>query len=111
MTTRILLIEDDQELNELLSEFLALENFEVDQAFDGEQGLNMALNGQYDALVLDIMMPKMNGLDLLKQFRVNNKTPVLMLTARSDEVDRIVGFEMGADDYLPKPCNPSRVKT
>ena len=90
MTTRILLIEDDQELNELLSEFLALENFEVDQAFDGEQGLNMALNGQYDALVLDIMMPKMNGLDLLKQFRVNNKTPVLMLTARSDEVDRIV---------------------
>ena len=109
MTTRILLIEDDQELNELLSEFLALENFEVDQAFDGEQGLNMALNGQYDALVLDIMMPKMNGLDLLKQFRVNNKTPVLMLTARSDEVDRIVGFEMGADDYLPKPCNPREI--
>ena len=109
MTTRILLIEDDQELSELLSEFLALENFEVDQAFDGEQGLNMALNGQYDALVLDIMMPKMNGLDLLKQFRVNNKTPVLMLTARSDEVDRIVGFEMGADDYLPKPCNPREI--
>ena len=95
MTTRILLIEDDQELSELLSEFLALENFEIDQAFDGEQGLNMALNGQYDALVLDIMMPKMNGLDLLKQFRINHKTPVLMLTARSDEVDRIVGFEMG----------------
>jgi len=88
MTTRILLIEDDQELSELLSEFLALENFEIDQAFDGEQGLNMALNGQYDALVLDIMMPKMNGLDLLKQFRINHKTPVLMLTARSDEVDR-----------------------
>ena len=98
-----------RKLNELLSEFLALENFEVDQAFDGEQGLNMALNGQYDALVLDIMMPKMNGLDLLKQFRVNNKTPVLMLTARSDEVDRIVGFEMGADDYLPKPCNPREI--
>jgi two-component system response regulator CpxR len=109
VTTRILLIEDDQELNELLSEFLSLENFEVDQAFDGEQGLNMALNGQYDALVLDIMMPKMNGLDLLKQFRANNKTPVLMLTARSDEVDRIVGFEMGADDYLPKPCNPREI--
>ena len=109
MTTRILLIEDDQELNELLSEFLVLENFEVDQAFDGEQGLNMALTGNYDALVLDIMMPKMNGLDLLKQFRINHKTPVLMLTARSDEVDRIVGFEMGADDYLPKPCNPREI--
>lgn len=109
MTTRILLIEDDQELSELLSEFLALENFEVDQAFDGEQGLKMALSGNYDALVLDIMMPKMNGLDLLKQFRSNHKTPVLMLTARSDEVDRIVGFEMGADDYLPKPCNPREI--
>ena len=109
MTARILLIEDDQELNELLSEFLSLENFHVDQAFDGEQGLNMALNGQYDVLVLDIMMPKMNGLDLLKQFRISHKTPVLMLTARSDEVDRIVGFEMGADDYLPKPCNPREI--
>ena len=109
MTTRILLIEDDQELNELLSEFLALENFEVDQAFDGEKGLNMAINGHYDALVVDIMMPKMNGLDLLKHFRITHKTPVLMLTARSDEVDRIVGFEMGADDYLPKPCNPREI--
>ncbi|MDC9719499.1 MAG: response regulator transcription factor [Gammaproteobacteria bacterium] len=109
MTTRILLVEDDQELNELLSEFLALENFEVEQAFDGEHGLNMALNGQYDAIVLDIMMPKMNGLDLLKQLRMTHKTPVLMLTARSDEVDRIVGFEMGADDYLPKPCNPREI--
>jgi len=109
MTTRILLIEDDQELSELLSEFLVLENLEVDQAFDGEQGLNMALNGHYDALVLDIMMPKMNGLDLLKKFRTNHKTPVLMLTARNDEVDRIVGFEMGADDYLPKPCNPREI--
>ncbi|HIG36274.1 MAG TPA: response regulator, partial [Oceanospirillaceae bacterium] len=80
-----------------------------DQAFDGEQGLNMALSGNYDALVLDIMMPKMNGLDLLKQFRMGHKTPVLMLTARSDEVDRILGFEMGADDYLPKPCNPREI--
>ena len=77
MTTRILLIEDDQELNELLSEFLSLENFHVDQAFDGEQGLNMALNGQYDVLVLDIMMPKMNGLDLLKQFRISHKLSLI----------------------------------
>jgi two-component system response regulator CpxR len=102
----ILLVEDDQELNELLTEFLQLEDFNVTCAFDGAEGLEQAKNGDFDAIVLDIMLPKMNGLEVLKQLRNSKKTPVLMLTARGDEVDRIVGFEMGADDYLPKPCNP-----
>ncbi len=104
--TNILLVEDDQELNELLTEFLQLEDFNVTSTFDGAEGLEQALKGDFDAIVLDIMLPKMNGLEVLKQLRNSKKTPVLMLTARGDEVDRIVGFEMGADDYLPKPCNP-----
>ena len=104
--TNILLVEDDQELNELLTEFLQLEDFNVTSTFDGAEGLEQAQNGNFDAIVLDIMLPKMNGLEVLKQLRNTKKTPVLMLTARGDEVDRIVGFEMGADDYLPKPCNP-----
>jgi len=104
--TNILLVEDDQELNELLTEFLQLEDFNVTSTFDGAEGLEQALKGDFDAIVLDIMLPKMNGLEVLKQLRNSKKTPVLMLTARGEEVDRIVGFEMGADDYLPKPCNP-----
>lgn len=105
----ILLVEDDQELNELLTEFLQLEGFNVTSTFDGVAGLEAALTGEHDAIVLDIMLPKMNGLEVLKQLRNSQKTPVLMLTARGDEVDRIVGFEMGADDYLPKPCNPREI--
>lgn len=105
----ILLVEDDQELNELLTEFLQLEGFNVTSTFDGAAGLEAALTGEHDAIILDIMLPKMNGLEVLKQLRNSQKTPVLMLTARGDEVDRIVGFEMGADDYLPKPCNPREI--
>ncbi len=111
MTTnaKVLLVEDDQELNELLTEFLQLEGFAVTSTFDGAAGLEAALTGSHDAIILDIMLPKMNGLEVLKQLRNSQKTPVLMLTARGDEVDRIVGFEMGADDYLPKPCNPREI--
>ncbi|MCP4789063.1 MAG: response regulator [Gammaproteobacteria bacterium] len=105
-SANILLVEDDQELNELLTEFLQLEGFNVTSTFNGEEGLKQAQNGNFDVVVLDIMLPIMNGLEVLKQLRNNKQTPVLMLTARGDEVDRIVGFEMGADDYLPKPCNP-----
>ena len=108
-SANILLVEDDQELNELLTEFLQLEGFTVTSTFDGVAGLEAALSGEHDAIVLDIMLPKMNGLEVLKQLRNSQKTPVLMLTARGDEVDRIVGFEMGADDYLPKPCNPREI--
>ncbi|MDP6968487.1 MAG: response regulator transcription factor [Gammaproteobacteria bacterium] len=108
-SNNILLIEDDQGLNELLTEFLRLEDFHVTSAFDGAEGIEKALAKDYDAIVLDIMLPKVNGLEVLKQLRNSKKTPVLMLTARGDEVDRIIGFEMGADDYLPKPCNPREI--
>ncbi|MGB2280313.1 MAG: response regulator transcription factor, partial [Pseudomonadales bacterium] len=108
-SNKILLVEDDKELNELLTEFLQLENFSVTSTFDGAEGIEKALHNDYDAIVLDIMLPKVNGLEVLKQLRNTKKTPVLMLTARGDEVDRIIGFEMGADDYLPKPCNPREI--
>jgi two-component system response regulator CpxR len=103
---RLLLADDDLELTELLSEYLAAEGFEVDCVHDGEQAVSKVGAGDYDLLILDIMMPRMNGFDALREVRRQNQTPVLMLTARGDDVDRIVGLEMGADDYLAKPCNP-----
>lgn len=104
--TRLLLADDDQELCELLTEYLSSEGFEVSSVHDGEKAVSEVLTGNYDLLVLDIMMPIMNGIDALREVRLKKATPVLMLTARGDDVDRIVGLEMGADDYLPKPCNP-----
>jgi len=99
----LLLIDDDQELVSLLAEFLTLENFNVDTAPDGERGLQKALTGDYDLLLLDVMMPRMNGFDMLKLLRQKSDTPVLMLTAKGDEIDKVLGLEMGADDYLAKP--------
>ncbi len=98
----ILLVDDDIELTELLSDILTLEGFQVSQAYNGEQGL-AAVNSDIDLILLDIMMPKMNGMEMLKQLRHHWQTPVLMLTAKGDEVDRVIGLEFGADDYLPKP--------
>lgn len=106
--SRILLIDDDTELCELLSDYLGPEGFEVTPVHDGGQGLQTAISeeGQYDLIVLDIMLPGMNGFEVLRRLRSQSDTPVLMLTARDEEVDRIVGLEMGADDYLAKPFNP-----
>lgn len=101
--TKLLLIDDDKELAELLAEFLSLEDFDVDMVHDGEAGLAAIRNNQYDMVLLDVMMPKLNGFEVLKKLRVDNSTPVLMLTAKGDEIDRVLGLEMGADDYLPKP--------
>ncbi len=103
---RILLADDDVELCRLLTEYLTAENFDVDSAYDGETALEQALTGNYHIIVLDIMMPRLNGLEVLKKMQGKVDTPVIMLTARGDDIDRIVGLEMGADDYLPKPCNP-----
>jgi len=103
---RLLIADDDQELCVLLTEYLSLEGFDVDCVHDGERAVERVLAENYDLLVLDIMMPKMNGFDALREVRKTRSIPVLMLTARGDDVDRIVGLEMGADDYLPKPCNP-----
>jgi DNA-binding response OmpR family regulator len=103
---KILLVDDDQELCELLARYLQREGIEVDQVHTGAEGLEQGLAQPYDAMVLDIMLPGMNGLEVLTELRKTSQLPVVMLTAKGDEMDRIVGLEIGADDYLPKPCNP-----
>lgn len=102
--SKLLLVDDDRELTALLKELLELEGFTVEVAHDGEQALTL-LNDSIDLLLLDIMMPKKNGLDTLKTLRQQYKMPVIMLTARGSELDRVLGLELGADDYLPKPFN------
>jgi len=102
----ILLIDDDTELCEMLGEYLESENVQVDTVHNGRDGVNKALSGNFDAIVLDVMMPEMDGFSVLRELRQQTFIPVLMLTAKGEDVDRIVGLEMGADDYLPKPCNP-----
>lgn len=103
---KILVIDDDEELCELVAEYLTVEGFETKAVHDGAAGLESALSGEYDMAVLDVMLPKMNGFDVLRNLRSKSKLPVLMLTARGDDMERIVGLEIGADDYLPKPFNP-----
>lgn len=98
----ILLIDDDIELTSLLKEVLSYEGFEVSEANDGESGL-AAIHDRIDLVLLDVMMPKLNGMETLKKLRENWHTPVLMLTAKGEEIDRVIGLELGADDYLPKP--------
>lgn len=102
-TDRILLIDDDRELGELLVEFLASEGFELELAYSGEEGLERLGTHEYDLILLDVMMPGMSGLDVLREMRHTNTIPVLMLTAKGDELDKVLGLELGADDYLPKP--------
>jgi DNA-binding response OmpR family regulator len=103
---RVLLADDDEELCDMLGAYLRREGFEVECAHDGETALAKALSGSYDLVVLDVMMPKRDGFDVLRRLRRESLVPVLMLTARGSDVDSIVGLELGADDYLPKPCNP-----
>jgi len=103
---KVLIIDDDEELCELVTEYLTVEGFETEAVHDGESGLERAVSGDYDLAILDVMLPKMNGFDVLRNLRGQSKLPVLMLTARGDDTERIVGLEIGADDYLPKPFNP-----
>jgi len=103
---QILVIDDDIDLCELLTDYLTTEGFAVEVVHDGEAGAAVALAGDYALVVLDVMLPGINGFEVLRRLRAGSATPVLMLTARGDDVDRIVGLEMGADDYLPKPFNP-----
>ena len=104
--SKVLIIDDDEELCELVSEYLGVEGFETAVVNDGASGLEAARSGKYDMAILDVMLPKMNGFEVLKNLRTDSKLPVLMLTARGDDMERIVGLETGADDYLPKPFNP-----
>jgi two-component system response regulator CpxR len=104
MINKILLVDDDLELALLLKELLKMEGFNITVAHDGEQALSL-LDSSINLLLLDIIMPKKNGIDTLKELRQHHHTPVIMLTARGSELDRVLGLELGADDYLPKPFN------
>jgi two-component system response regulator CpxR len=103
---RLLLIDDDVELCALLIEFLKREGFHLEVEHEGRRGFDRAAAGGWDLVILDVMLPGMDGFAILRELRKKSRVPVLMLTARGEDVDRIVGLELGADDYLPKPFNP-----
>ena len=103
---KILIIDDDTGLCELLDDYLTMEGFSVKSVHVGEEGALLGAGGDFDFVVLDVMLPGLNGFEVLASIRNSSQVPVLMLTARGEEIDRIVGLEMGADDYLPKPFNP-----
>ncbi|MGI9238197.1 MAG: response regulator transcription factor [Woeseiaceae bacterium] len=105
-TARVLIIDDDRELGEMLKAYLQPEQFVVDACLSGEDGIETLRGGNHDIVILDIMLPGMNGLEVLKQIRDMSDIPTIMLTAKGDDVDRILGLELGADDYLAKPFNP-----
>ena len=106
MNRHILLADDDSVLSDLLKQYFEGEGYLVSQAFDDGHAVSLASQQYFDIIVLDVMMPVMDGFETLQALRKVNDTPVIMLTARDGDIDRIVGLEMGADDYLPKPCNP-----
>jgi len=105
-TPHILLVDDDVELAGMLRDYLVQEGFSATAVHDGEAGAAEALTGKYALVVLDVMMPRRGGIDALRRIRAASRVPVLMLTAKGDDMDRIVGLELGADDYVPKPCLP-----
>lgn len=109
MNKQVLVIDSDTILSTQLTRHLSLEGFDVRCAQDGELGLKMALNQTFDAIILEIMLPKCNGFHVLQAIREHAMTPVLFLTAREDDVDKLLGLEMGADDYLLKPCDPAEL--
>lgn len=102
----VLIIDDDAELVELFEEYLEQEQFEVKSSLTGKVGLEMALSGSFDLIILDMMLPDISGTEILLQIRQKSLIPVLMFTAKGDDIDRIIGLESGADDYVPKPCTP-----
>jgi two-component system OmpR family response regulator len=106
VTPRVLLVDDDVELGTLLADYLRQDGFETTLAHNGEVAISEALSGRHDIVVLDVMMPRMTGIEVLRSLRARSAIPVLMLTARGDDIDRILGLELGADDYVPKPCSP-----
>jgi DNA-binding response OmpR family regulator len=103
---RVLIVDDDVELCRLLAERLSTEGFAIETAHDGPRGLERALSGEHALVVLDLMLPGIGGLDVLRRLRAQSPVPVLILTARGEDIDRILGLEIGADDYVPKPFNP-----
>jgi DNA-binding response OmpR family regulator len=106
VSDRILLIEDDGRLAEMVCDYLGQSGFRVSRAANGAAGLQMQASDSFDIVVLDLMLPDMDGIDVCRQLRQRGSIPILMLTARGDAMDRVIGLEMGADDYLPKPFEP-----
>lgn len=106
---KVLLVDDDVELTTMLSQYLLREGFDVHAVHDGEAGVAEAIGTPYSIVILDIMMPRLSGVEALRRIRMTSPVPVLMLTARGDNIDRIVGLDMGADDYVPKPCTPGEL--
>ena len=103
---RVLIVDDDREFAQLVAQFLGAEGgIAVDMRHDGNSGVDAGIEGDYDVIVLDVGLPQLNGFEVLKRLRKEVSTPVVMLTARGDDIDRILGLEIGADDYMPKPCN------
>ena len=103
---RLLVVDDDTELCSLVTRYLEAEGFQVDSVNHGQEGIERALSGDYSLVVLDVMLPGVNGFDVLRRIRTESAIPVIMLSARAEDVERIVGLEIGADDYLGKPFNP-----
>lgn len=105
----VLLVDDDQELTAMLCQYLEREGFEATAVHTGEEGEHQALSGRYGIVVLDVMMPRLSGIEVLRRIRASSQVPVVLLTARGDNIDRITGLELGADDYVPKPSSPGEL--
>lgn len=105
----VLLVDDDEELTEMLSEYLEREGFCATAVHTGEEGEVQALSGRYSIVVLDVMLPRLSGIEVLRRIRASSQVPVLLLTARGDNIDKITGLELGADDYVPKPSSPGEL--
>lgn len=106
---KILLVEDDREISEMLIDFLQMEGFEVQSSFDGEQAVKAFLNGSYDLVILDLMLPKISGLEVMKRIRKESVVPIIILSAKDTESDKIFGLGLGADDYITKPFSLTEV--
>ncbi len=109
MTEKILIVDDEERIRKLLNMYLVREGYEITEAEDGEEALELALENDYNVILLDLMMPKMDGIEVAKRLRREKSTPVIMLTAKGEENNRVEGFEVGADDYIVKPFSPREV--
>ena len=109
MAEKILLVDDEERIRKLLNLYLTREGYEITEAGDGREALELALNNDFHCILLDLMMPEMNGIEVAKELRKEKSTPVIMLTAKGEEADRVEGLEVGADDYIVKPFSPREV--
>src|SRR5699024_7629872 len=106
---KLLVVDDEDRIRRLLRMYLEKENYNIEEAADGAEALDKAINNEYDLILLDLMLPKMDGIEVAKQLREEKDTPIMMLTAKGEELNRIQGFEVGADDYIVKPFSPREV--